>query len=550
VFYIAHLSDEERMFFVSLLYSAVETWMRSQSGSTSLRALIYFDEIFGYLPPIGNPPSKEPMLRMLKQARAFGVGLVLATQNPVDVDYKGLSNAGTWFIGKLQTDQDKQRLLDGLTGAAGGLNRGQYDDLLSSLGKRVFLLHNVHEKQPVLFQTRWAMNYLAGPLTRTQIPALNAMAKAEIQSETAETAPGGLRPGAATAKEEEATPAAAEVSPVTDMGSKTKPAVPGRVMEYFLPNNLSLSQSAKASGKRLSGDARSLGLLYQPVLLAQADIIFLNRKYNLNHVEQRTTLVHEPNRRGMVRWDSHLTEPISLRALDRRPAPEAIFASLEQPLSDAKLVRSMEKDFLDWAYQTVTVNVKANEALDVYAGPEVSDEAFQEMCAEAAEAEREEEVEKVEEAFDKKIDRVMDKLKREERELREDEAEYAQRKQEEGLSHVETVLSLFSRRKKSLSTSLTKRRMTAKAKADVEESIEAIEELESEIEALKEEEEEELEELAAEWEEAAENVTEIPVKPYKKDINLTIFGLAWFPYHIVDEAGKTTTMPGFEFKKS
>ncbi len=173
VFYIAHLNDAERMFFVTLLFSAVETWMRTQTGSPSLRSLVYFDEIYGYLPPTANPPSKQPMLRMLKQARAFGVGLVLATQNPVDVDYKALSNAGTWFIGKLQTEQDKERLLDGLQGAAGGLEWSVYDRLISRLGKRVFLLHNVHSKQPVLFQTRWAMNYLAGPLTRAQIPALN-----------------------------------------------------------------------------------------------------------------------------------------------------------------------------------------------------------------------------------------------------------------------------------------------------------------------------------------------------------------------------------------
>ncbi len=180
VFYIAHLNDAERMFFVTLLFSAVETWMRTQTGTSSLRALVYFDEIFGYLPPTANPPSKQPMLRMLKQARAFGVGLMLVTQNPVDVDYKALSNAGTWFIGKLQTDQDKQRLLDGLEGAAAGLDRGAYDRMISNLGKRVFLLHNVHEKRPVLFQTRWAMNYLTGPLTRIQIPALNQMAGAGI----------------------------------------------------------------------------------------------------------------------------------------------------------------------------------------------------------------------------------------------------------------------------------------------------------------------------------------------------------------------------------
>jgi hypothetical protein len=174
VFYIAHLNDAERMFFVTLLYSAIELWMRTQSGTNSLRALVYFDEIFGYLPPVGNPPSKEPMLRMLKQARAFGVGMLLATQNPVDLDYKALSNAGTWFIGKLGTEQDKDRLLDGLaTAIAGDMDKREYDDLISRLGKRVFLLRNVHDKQPSLFHTRWQMNYLAGPLTRAQIPALN-----------------------------------------------------------------------------------------------------------------------------------------------------------------------------------------------------------------------------------------------------------------------------------------------------------------------------------------------------------------------------------------
>ena len=185
VFYIAHLSDTERMFFVTLLYASVETWMRTQKGITSLRALIYFDEIFGYLPPTSNPPSKMPMLRMLKQARAFGVGQVLVTQNPVDVDYKALSNAGTWFIGKLQTERDKERLLDGLEGAAPGLDRKTYDQQISALDKRVFLLHNVHERQPELFHTRWVMNYLAGPLTRTQLPMLNEMVGASVQTEPA-----------------------------------------------------------------------------------------------------------------------------------------------------------------------------------------------------------------------------------------------------------------------------------------------------------------------------------------------------------------------------
>ncbi|MFQ5436742.1 MAG: ATP-binding protein, partial [Anaerolineae bacterium] len=298
IFYIAHLNDEERMFFVTLLYSAVESWMRTQSGTTSLRALVYFDEIFGYMPPTGNPPSKEPMLRLLKQARAFGVGLVLATQNPVDIDYKALSNAGTWFIGKLGTDQDKQRLLDGLTSAAGaGLDRREYDNLISAIGKRVFLLRNVHEKHPVLFQTRWAMNYLAGPATRAQIPALNALAGVGEK---------GAGSGERVAGSAAATPVPSPQSPVSSLqppsdelpGTTSRPTVPGRTAEYFLPVN------------RMPSGVELAGLLYRPALLAQAEIRFLNRKYDLDKLVTRTAVVHEPDRRGMMRWDDFLTDLI------------------------------------------------------------------------------------------------------------------------------------------------------------------------------------------------------------------------------------------------
>src|SRR5690606_10063957 len=173
IFSIAHLSEPERMFFVSLLLNQVVGWMRTKSGTSSLRALLYIDELFGVMPPVANPPSKQPLLTMLKQARAFGVGLLLATQNPMDLDYKGLSNTGTWFIGRLQTDRDKARILEGLEGAGDtGMDRATLDRVLSNLDKRVFLLHNVHERAPVTFHTRWAMSYLAGPLTRLQIKKL------------------------------------------------------------------------------------------------------------------------------------------------------------------------------------------------------------------------------------------------------------------------------------------------------------------------------------------------------------------------------------------
>jgi hypothetical protein len=300
------------------------------------------------------------------------------------------------------------------------------------------------------------------------------------------------------------------------------------------------------SQQPLTNSARSKGLLYRPVLLAQVDIRFLNRKYDLSHLAQGMALIHEPDRRGMVHWNHYQTKPINPSDLDRQPAPGAFFEALVEPFTDSRLVKSMERDFQDWAYRTVTVTVKANETLDVFAGPEVSQEEFQKMCADAADEKREREARKIDESYDKKIDRVVDKLKREERELREDEAEHAQRKREEGLSHAETVLSIFSRRRKSLSTSLTKRRLTDKARADVEESIETIEELESEIEELKEEEERSLEEIAARWEEAANEITEIPVSPYKKDVNVVLFGVAWFPYHIVETEVKMIELPGYK----
>src|SRR5215216_2794471 len=174
IFSIAHLADAERMFFVSLLLNQVLGWVRAQSGTTSLRAILYMDEIFGYFPPVANPPSKLPLLTLLKQARAFGLGVVLATQNPVDLDYKGLSNTGTWFIGRLQTERDQARVLDALEGTSGGapFDRGTAERTIAGLGKRIFLMHNVHDQGPITFESRWTLSYLRGPLTREQIKQL------------------------------------------------------------------------------------------------------------------------------------------------------------------------------------------------------------------------------------------------------------------------------------------------------------------------------------------------------------------------------------------
>lgn len=541
IFYIAHLSDDERMFFVTLLYSAVETWMRAQSGTTGLRAIVYFDEIFGYMPPISNPPSKQIMLRLLKQGRAFGVGQVLVTQNPADLDYKALSNTGSWFIGKLQTENDKNRLLDGLEGAAPGLDRKHYDELISTLDKRVFLLHNVHDKEPQPFKTRWAMNYLAGPLTRTQIPALNALAGVQPVPKEADVQPVtqaqwvDVSPGAQTA-----TLASTELP-----GSASRPAIPTGIDEYFLPNNLTLSQAAKVEQITLPSDAQSQGLLYRPVLLAQAEVRILQTKYNLDYEAQQTALIMEADRRGTVRWEEWLANPIDGRSLDRDASPQARFSTLELPFSDGTTLRAMKTDFVDWIYRKLDVKVRGNAKLKVFAGPEVSQAEFRRLCAEAAREGRDAELKKVETSYEKKLDTIEDRLKREERELRADEAELRERRMEEYGTHAENVLSLLSRRRKRLSTSLTKRRLTEQAKADVEESIEAIEEYERQINDLEREKAQALQDVNDKWADIADDMEEIPVRPYKKDILIDLFGVAWMPYHIVQAGGRTLELPGF-----
>jgi hypothetical protein len=553
VFFIAHLSNEERMFFVTLLYGAVETWMRTQPGTSSLRAIVYFDEIFGYMPPIQNPPSKILMLRMLKQARAFGVGNVLVTQNPADLDYKALSNAGTWMIGKLQTERDKERLLDGLQGAAPGLDRKHYNELISTLDKRVFLLHNVHEKEPTPFKTRWAMNYLAGPLTRAQIPSLNALAGTTGGTVTTPTAP---QPGPAEAEMLPVAPQIPQPTPEPSpqpptkaeapaIGSATRAAVPTGMDEYFLPNNLTVSQAAKTVKRDLPEGSTNLGLLYRPVLLAQAGVRFSQQKYNLDYDTSITAIVIELDRRGSARWEDWKCNPIDPKSLDRGPAPDSFFATLEAPFNDGTTLRSLRTDFNEWVYRTAEVSVKANETLKVYTGPEVSSAEFRKLCAEAAREERDAEIKKVEASYKKKLTTLEDRLKREERELREDETELSQRKMEEYGTHAENVLSLFSKSRRRLSTSLTKRRMTEQARADVEESEDAIEQYKEQIDEMKEDAEQALEEINEKWGEIANDVTEIPVHPYKKDILLDLFGVAWMPYHVVEVEGRQMEFPGF-----
>src|SRR5512134_3198509 len=310
IFSIAHLNDAERMFFVTLLLSQMVGWMRAQSGTTSLRALLYMDEIFGYFPPVANPPSKLPLLTLLKQARAFGLGVVLATQNPVDLDYKGLANTGTWFIGRLQTERDKARVLEGLEGASAGsgkkFDKGRMERILAGLGNRIFLMNNVHEDEPVVFETRWCLSYLRGPLTRTHIKMLMDPVKRESSS-VKRQAP----------EKTAASPAASRLAP-----HASRPMLPPDVPQQFVP--LRGTQPPESE------------LVYVPMLLGSARVRFSDAKSGTDTTQDVTALAPMTDGVVTVDWDHAATAELAVADLEQGPSEGAKFHPLPASAGKAK----------------------------------------------------------------------------------------------------------------------------------------------------------------------------------------------------------------------
>jgi hypothetical protein len=540
VFYLAHLSDSERMFFVTLLMTAIQTWTRVQSGSPSLRALVYFDDVHGYLPPVEKPASKYPIIDLLKHARAVGLGMLLVTQNPVDLDYKALSNAGSWFVGKLQTEQDKARLLDGLESveaAESGFKRSDMDNLISDLDKRVFLLHNVHAREPEIFHTRWAMAYLRGPITRDRLDELNQLVGAKIETvEIKREIKKKMVAEAEMAEERASTLAVA----------KSKPTVPSGIAELFLPNNQTLSQALKGAGLEGVTPSETV-LMYRPALLAQAMVRYLDRKNNIDESRTVSVLVEEADRQGIIRWEDWESSAVDRSSIDSSPISESQFGELEPPFTDGKLVKSMAKDFLDFVYHAAGLTVLKNEALKLVAKPDMNRPDFLKQCSDMARERRDEELDKLQTKYEKKIDAIEDKIAREERELAEDEAELSGRKMEELATHAENVFGLFtgSRSSRRVSSSLTKRRMTSKAKADVAESMEEIEELRTELIEMTDELKTEMAEIEERWSEIANQIVESTLTAYKKDIREDLFGLAWTPYWRVKIDAQEHMLPGY-----
>jgi hypothetical protein len=506
IFSIAHLGEAERMFFVSLLLTQTLSWMRSRPGTTSLRALLYMDEIFGYMPPVAEPPSKRPLLTLLKQARAYGLGVVLATQNPVDLDYKGLSNTGTWFIGRLQTERDKLRILEGLEGISsgeGGIDRETADRLISGLGKRVFLLHNVHEEEPAVFHTRWAMSYLRGPLTRGQIREL-----------TGEAPRGGGAPAAPAPQRATVPPPAA----ASRQAPEPPPVLPDGVHRFYLPG----------------GEASST---YEPCLIGLAEVRFIDKRTKTEaHSEELTYLLPLHDRLLRVDWDDAELSDLDERDLGQEPPPEAGHGKLPKKALKARSYTSWKKSLHDHLYRNRTMELWKSATFKLESRPLESERDFRVRLSDLAREKRDEEVAKMRKRHAGKVATLEERIRKARQRVEKEKEQAGSEKLRAVISAGASLLSAFTGRKRLSYTTLSKAGTAARSftrageqKQDVERAEETVEALTESLEELNAAFSAEIEALEERFDGAAEELETVALRPRKTDVEVHLVGLAWRP---------------------
>jgi hypothetical protein len=507
IFSIAHLSDAERMFFVTLLLNQVLAWMRAQTGSTSLRAILYMDEVFGFLPPVSEPPSKRPLLTLLKQARAYGLGVVLATQNPVDLDYKGLSNAGTWFIGRLQTEKDKERLAEGLIrgGKSDKFDKQTLMNTISSLNKREFLLHNVHEEEPQFFNTRWVLSYLCGPLTRAQIKILMKNRKQESETVSSE-------------------PSYDDIKQPTKPAIATKPLLPATIRKYYAPAN-----------KKIGNAGKIINHLY---VIANADVAFYNSRYGVaQNVAVAYALPCAKLDQGIT-WGSsklinHPTDILTGEALD-----EAIYFPLLAEATRLSTYEKLDKQFETYIYRNYTISIWQNKLLKMNSYHGESERDFRIRLLQVAHERRDLEVDRLKRAYTKKINALEKRLSTTRRLVEKESDQYKQKMLDTAISVGSTLFDVFlggrgSRRTVSRTARSASR--LGKEKGDIARAKEKMMQIESQIKELENQLQEEINQISGKFDLSDEHLDKVVIRPKKSDVLQKYFGLIWVPFFHGDD---------------
>jgi hypothetical protein len=509
---IAHLPDAERMFFVTILLSEVISWMRSQPGTSSLRAILYMDEVFGYFPPSANPPSKTPMLTLLKQARAFGLGVVLATQNPVDLDYKGLANCGTWFLGRLQTERDKLRVLDGLEGAstAAGANfdRSSMEKILSGLGNRVFLLNNVHEDQPVVFQTRWALSYLRGPLTTGEISRLMAERKRGFHL------PGGTQSGAAA-------PMPAQ-GPARQAGPTQRPVLPPEITERFESRRANLPAGAK--------------VVYQPALLGHAKVHYTQTASGVDVWEDAALLLPVSGALPPELWAAAGVELDSPPDLETQPEAGAAFAELPGELSRAKRYAELATALKDHLYRNRKLSVWKCAALKQTSTPGETEAEFRVRLGQLAREQRDAQLEKLRQKYAPKLESLQERRRKAVAKVDKEKAQANQQTMSAAMTFGSSILGMFLGRKVASTANVTRAATAARAgsrawqqRGDIGEAEDNVEAVDAKIAALESEFQTETTKIQDGLQPDTLALQELQIAPKKSEINVSGVTLVWQP---------------------
>ena len=499
---IAHLDDAQRMFFVSMLLNELIAWMRAQPGTSSLRAILYMDEIFGYMPPVANPPSKRLFLTLLKQARAYGLGLVLATQNPVDLDYKGLSNTGTWFIGRLQTERDKARVMEGLEGAsAGNFDKQAMERTIAGLGKRRFLLHNVHEDEPVVFNTRWVMSYLAGPLTRDHIRTLMSKARGALAAATA----------AVTVRKKKA--------------QSPQPALPPAVEQYYAPT---------------SADE----IVYHPRLMGAGDVVFTSARYNIEDERSVLHAVEFEDGPVEVDWDNSESLGISVDALADEGVDDAAYADCPAPANVAKNYTAWGREYKRWLRQNENITLYKSKRFRMTSMANETEGEFRARLQGAASEKRDLAIAAIRKRYASKFTTLENRLLRAEQAISREKQQSTKKKLDTAISFGTAILGAVLGRKKLSSSTATKIGSAiktaggaSKEAADVERAQQTAEKVKADMAALNAALEKEVEALDTSFDAQSEELQEIVVRAKSTDIHVALTGLVWLPY-TADEKGR------------
>lgn len=508
VMYLPHLSDEERQFIVTLVLSKVVTWMRSQPGTSDLRAFIYMDEVFGFAPPTAEPPSKKPILTILKQARAHGVGMVLSTQNPVDLDYKTMSNAGTWMVGRLQTERDKARILEGIKTASGEVDVKAFDSLIGDLGKRQFVLSSTKQSQPIVFETRWAMSYLRGPLTKAEVGTLT------------DQRVGGSKSGSEQREADDQT-ATVPVTPLAEDETSVPPKVADGISSYHLDP---AAPWAASVGAEPTGTKMAAGLI------ARVELRFDDTRADVDHRETWETVIFpipeniDPAQAYSVDYDDR-------DLLEDSPGP-ATYQLPDAPIETKTFFTSASRILKDHLYTNRNVTVMKNVGLRLYSRVGENETDFLARCSAAAEDAADGDVAKLKERYRKLIATVESQLRTAERRVKELEVDVSGRRQEEMMGGAGDLLGVFlggRRRSSGLSKAASRRNQTRKTEQRLASAEDKYNEKMDKLDDLEDRLAEDFQTISAKWEAVAVEIEPLDIGLEKTDITIEDLSLVWIP---------------------